>query len=103
MNQKLQEEQFNKIIADLTLALEKAGVYDDELKKTIDTLFHLKDMVLLRELITKPNINCESCKSYKKESVSQGQCSNLNINVTRFFFCKYYIPLQTNKAPEGSL
>jgi hypothetical protein len=98
------EEQFNKVISDLVIALEKAGVYDEELKKTIDTLFHLKDLVVLQDIVNKkPSINCEGCKSYKKETVAHGHCGQINIQVTRFFFCKYYIPLQTKSDPEGSL
>jgi hypothetical protein len=99
-----QEEQFNKVISDLVLALEKAGVYDEELRKTIDSLFYLKDLTLLRNELSKPNIKCENCKSYKPFTVSRGTCSQLqDIEVIRLFFCKYHIPLQTNKAPEGSL
>jgi hypothetical protein len=97
-----QEEQFNKLIADLTLALEKAGVDDIELKKTIDTLFYLKDIVLIRE-IGKKTINCEGCRSYNQETVARGFCGQLNLQVTRFFFCKYHIPLQTKSEPDGSL
>jgi hypothetical protein len=98
------EEQFNKVISDLVVALEKAGVYDAELKKTIDSLFYLKELVLLRHEITKPDIKCDTCKSYKPTSAAHGTCSQLpGITLTRFFYCKYHIPLQTNKAPEGSL
>jgi hypothetical protein len=101
-----QEEQFNKAIADLVIELEKQGVYDGELKTLIDNLFHIKDLVILRDdlkEISKPKISCQTCKTFTSTTSAYGNCSQLKIEIPRFFFCKYHIPLQTNKAPEGSL
>jgi hypothetical protein len=62
----VKEQEFDKVIADLVIALEKAGVYNDELKATIDNLFHLKDVIRLRELSGREYGSCGRCSYYDK-------------------------------------
>jgi hypothetical protein len=69
----LKEDQFNKVISDLSLAFEKAGVNDPELKKSIDSLFDLKELVLLRDSATGLNGSCFRCANYDK-----GTCNFLS-------------------------
>jgi hypothetical protein len=73
----MKEEQFNKVISDLTLAFEKAGVNDPELKKSIDSLFDLKELVLLRDSATGLNGSCFRCANYDK-----GTCNFLSAKIS---------------------
>lgn len=60
----MKEQEFNKVISDLVLALEKAGAYTDDLKVSIDSLFYLKDLVLIRDTLSKPQGTCFRCSHY---------------------------------------
>jgi hypothetical protein len=60
----LKEQEFNKVISDLVLALEKAGAYTPELKSTIDNLFYLKDLVIMRDTMSSSQGTCFRCSHY---------------------------------------
>ncbi len=100
----MKEQEFNKVISDLTVALEKAGVYTPELKKTIDNLFDLKELVLLRGSATGTG-SCFRCANYDKGTcnflsavISDGAKIELSppnkdrvkVSVPMSFSCKFY-------------
>lgn len=79
-------EEFDKAIAEIVLALEKAGVYDQQLKNCIDQLFLLKDLVLIRDIAASPLDGwCYRCRFFQ-----ENQCSKLEIKVENYFRCHYY-------------
>lgn len=80
------EEQFNEAIAQLVIAMERAGVYDDHLKGCIDTLFTIKDLVLIRDSAGSSPGRCYRCKNY-----TNGHCSDLKIPVQEYFSCSHYL------------
>lgn len=101
----MKEQEFNKVISDIVIAFEKAGVYTPELKKTIDSLFDLKNAVLIRNAGGKTTGDCFRCANY-----DNGACSFLSalvsdsvnielmpvgkdrvrVNVPMTFSCKFY-------------
>jgi hypothetical protein len=103
----LQDQAFNKVIADIVLAFDKAGVYDSELKKLMDRLFDLKEFLVIKEALTKDNSTCYTCSFYDKGyctsiSVILGEGielslfkpggKNLRVKVPMTFRCKLYKP-----------
>lgn len=58
------DSEFTKIISDLVISFEKAGVYDATLKTTIDRLFELKDVIYLRDAL-KHVPHCRICRHYE--------------------------------------
>jgi hypothetical protein len=101
----LKEEQLNKVISDITIALEKAGVYNDELKKTVDNLFDLKELILLRDSATGLNGSCFRCANYDKGTcnflsavisedvkieLTPPNKNRVKVNVPMSFSCKFY-------------
>jgi hypothetical protein len=73
----MKEQEFNKVISDLVISLEKAGVYTPELKTTIDRLFDLKGLVLIRDSASKENGHCFRCANY-----DEGVCNFLSANIS---------------------
>ncbi len=101
----MKEQEFNKGISDLIVGFEKAGVYTPELKKTIDSLFDLKELVLLRDSATGLNGSCFRCANYDKGTcnflsavISDGAKIELTppskdrvkVSVPMSFSCKFY-------------
>jgi hypothetical protein len=102
----MQEQEFNKIISDLVLSFENTGVYTPELKKTIDSLFDLKNAVLIRNAGTSYKGDCFRCANFGKDEtcsvltgiVADGiqielppaRKTNLKVKVPMTFSCKFY-------------
>lgn len=93
------DKEFTKIISDLALALESAGVKDDTLKTSIDRLFDLKDIIYLRQL-TKDKPECRKCRYISKENTCSRLTYDINhynkldlppLKVNPFWHCQYYI------------
>jgi hypothetical protein len=101
----LKEQEFNKVISEVILSFEKAGVYTPELKKTMDNLFDLKELVLLRDSATGLNGSCFRCSNYDngtcnflsavisegvKIELSPPNKNRVKIQVPMSFSCKFY-------------
>ena len=89
-------EEFDKAIAEIVLALEKAGVMDEQLRRCIDQLFILKELVLIRDISSSPTQGfCYRCRFF-----SDLHCNKLKIDVMRFFGCRFYeFPDPTSRKP----
>lgn len=102
----MKEQEFNKVISELVLALEAAGVYDAQLKISIDRLFDLKDTLTIKDAV-KSNSTCLTCSYYKEgacmflsATISEGikieflpaNKERLKVMVPITFRCKFYKP-----------
>lgn len=98
----MSEDEFIKTISHVVVSFEKAGVYDDNLKQTIDSLFALKDIIYIRNAVKENNQTCSTCKSYdngicktlfattSNGEIKIGLFGSKNIHVSRSWSCKYF-------------
>jgi hypothetical protein len=101
----MDSKEFNKVISDLVINLEKAGVYNSELKTTIDLLFELKDLVGIKDSVKQDNSTCLTCKYYEngyctyisgvvsdsvKIELFKPDSKRMKIKVPPTFRCKFF-------------
>jgi hypothetical protein len=93
----LKEQEFINAIEELVIAFEASGVNNENLKNTIDRLFDIKELLIVKQGLTRDTSTCMTC-SFNKE----GACTFLSLEVGENFTMTFFPPDTRQGENTGS-